>query len=287
MPALRPLTVACLAAVALAACGDDGPSAEVLAELAARAAPATWEDIDPAQPGARLRDPRTGLVFRRVPAGEFTMGGTGLPHEGPPHPVRLSRAFLLAETEVTAGAWRRYVAQHGGAAAGVVPDDDLRPMGGVSWDDAVAFCQRYGYRLPTEAEWEYACRAGADGDAAPWRSTASLLEHAWFHANAAELGPQRAAQKRANAFGLFDMLGNVWEWTADGMAAYPRDGALVVDPPPAALGAPGVPEELQGRVLRGGSFFTAPAPEPSQRMAGDPAARTAFYGFRPAVDLPR
>jgi formylglycine-generating enzyme required for sulfatase activity len=273
--------------LALAACADDGPTPELLAELAARASPSTWEDLDPAQPGARLRDPRTGIVFRRVPAGEFTMGGTGLPHEGPLHRVRLTRAFLLAETEVTAGAWRRCVREHGGAAAGEIPEDDAMPMGGTTWHDAAAFCARYGYRLPTEAEWEYACRAGADPATAPWRSSAALQEHAWFHANAAELGPQRVARKRANAFGLFDMLGNLSEWVADGMAAYPRDGAVVVDPLPAPLDAPGVPPELKGRVLRGGSFVTAPAPDPSQRMNAEPATRSAFFGFRPAVDLPK
>ncbi len=271
-----------LSLLLLAACpGPSGPTPAVLAALAAQADPAGWEDQGSVRPGQR-RDPRTGITFVQVPAGEFVMGGAVMPLEQPPHRVRLSRDWLLADTEVTVGQWRVYVERHGGAWPGPVPPSsaDALPMTGVHWHDAAAFCARYGYRLPTEAEWERACRGGLPDEAGPWRDETVLQQHAWFHMNAAERGVQPVGNRLANAYGLHDMLGNVWEWTGDWVARYPADDAVTVDP----VAPPCPPGGLQGKVLRGGSWFTMPGPEPSTRMPIDPGERSDFYGFRPAAD---
>ncbi len=220
-----------------AACGGAaGPTPAMLQALAAHAEPATWEDLDPAHPGRRRRDPRSGVVFVRVPA-------------TPP--------FLLAETELTAAQWRRYVNGFAGDPTVPVPADDALPMT-ASWHDAVAYCERFGYRLPTEQEWEFACRGGLDPAVAPWRGPEELKPHAWFNFNAGD-DRRRVGTRESNPFGLYDMLGNVWEWCQE------------------AAGA--------DRVLRGGSWFTMPWPKPELRTQGAPGERNAFYGFRPARGL--
>lgn len=222
-----------LASCALAACGGK-PSLSPAAQhaLAKHADPATWEDLDAAHPGTLLRDPRTGVEFVRLP-GEPTL--------------------FVARTELTAGQWRRYVRDFAGDANARIPTGDTLPMT-ASWNDASAYCAQFGYRLPTEAEWERACRGGLTDDAAPWRDAVELQAHAWFNFNAGDdLHP--VATRSPNPYGLFDMLGNVWEWC----------------------------QEASGndRVLRGGSWFTTPAPKPGVRTTAPPTARNAFYGFRP------
>lgn len=284
MPALRPLAAVLL----LTACGGrgDGGGTSVLrpvapatrAMLAAKADPTTWEDLDPTHPGSRLRDPRTGLVFRKVPRGKFTMGGTADPGESPPHEVELTRDYLLAETEVTVAQWQRWLDEHGGAAsAPPAKEPPQHPRTRVLGDEAAAFCATYGYRLPTEAEWERACRGGLGDADGPWRSQRELVDHAWFHRNAKD-GAKPVATRTANPFGLHDLLGNVWEYCSDRFAPY-GDASARIDPTGPAEGTGG------GRVLRGGSWFTTPGPTPSMRSAepADPAAaRNAFTGFRPA-----
>lgn len=256
----------------------------MLAALAAQADPATWQDLDPAGSGVRLRDPRTGIVFRRVPAGEFVMGGTEVEEEQPPHRVRISRDYLLAETEVTVGQWRRYVEVHGGAPAGALPaaaaGDDL-PMSMVSWHDAQAFCARYGYRLPTEAEWERACRGGLPPDQGPWLSADTFQAHAWFHVNAAD-GPRPVATRTPNPYGLHDMLGNLWEWCEDRY-----DFHYYRTLPEPAVDPPGPADVADVRVVRGGSWFSLPGPMPATRLADQPGARNGFTGFRPVRDVAR
>lgn len=178
-------------------------------------------------------------------------------------------------------------------------EDDL-PMYFVSWDDAVACCRQlnlreraagrlpagYEYSLPTEAQWEYACRAGTDGPTyLGGDSTESLDAVAWYDHNSANgysgrpLGPTRSGpravkQKKANAWGLHDMLGNIWEWCADWYGPY--SGGHQVDPAGPTSGTL--------RVNRGGSFGSSANAERSAARAGNPAAEASAYrGFRLAL----
>jgi formylglycine-generating enzyme required for sulfatase activity len=275
--------------------GCDGarelPAATV-ALLAATRSPTTWEDLDAAHPGTRLRDPRTGIVFRRVQKGTFTMGNDDAPLaarlEKPAHTVTLTRDYLLAETEVTVGQWQRWLGEHGGSAA--TPPSRLsaqHPITHVLFAEAEAFCATYGYRLPTEAEWEHACTAGVPADGAPWRTEAALLECAWFQSNSGG-SLQPVATRKANPLGLFDMLGNVWEYCADWCGPYPEGREPQTDP----TGAPGpvvAPPFLHGgRALRGGSWFSLPGPTPTMRADEEGEAsmrRNGFTGFRPARSI--
>jgi len=264
-----------------AACGGgDEPqvTAEIQARLAAHAEPRTWEDLDPAAPGTRLRDPRSGVIFLRVPAGEFVMGGTESDEEKPPHTVTISRSFLLAETELTVAQWRRYVEAFAGDPKVPVPAGDAALPMPVSWDDAQRCCERFGYRLPSEAEWERACRGGLEPGQGPWLEPRTMDAHAWFNLNAGN-GSKPVRTRTPNAYGLFDMLGNLSEWCADWFFYTGYQGL------PSPCVDPRGPQQGVLRVLRGGSWFTVPGPKPWNRGAAPPGERTAFYGCRPARNL--
>ncbi len=253
-----------------AACGGSDRAA-VGEALARHADPSSWERLDQEQPPRRLRDPRTGITFRRVPAGEFVGGPAAAPQR-----YRLAQPFLLAETVLTVGQWRRCVATLGVDPAVPVPAgaDDL-PMS-LSWLDAEAFCGRLGYRLPREIEWERACRADHEPATAPWSTPVRLREHAWFNANAGD-GSRPVRGRSPNAYGFHDMLGNLWEWCAEWHGVLPVSVETLTDPAGPATGT--------ARVLRGGSWFTTPGALPDTRTAGFPDERNAFYGLRPARTL--
>lgn len=155
-------------------------------------------------------------LFILVPAGSFQMGSTdGVGDERPVHTVKITRPFYLGRTEVTQGQWK--------AVMGVNPSSfsacgDDCPVERVSWDDVQEFIARLnaanpgaGYRLPTEAEWEYAARAGTTGD---YGGTGVLDEMGWYADNAGD-GTHPVAQKLPNAWGFYDMHGNVSEWVQD------------------------------------------------------------------------
>jgi formylglycine-generating enzyme required for sulfatase activity len=285
---LRPFALLLLAGCSGCGGGPRSPSPEAVAWLAAKAAPESWDDLDHAHPGTRLRDPRTGIIFRRVPKGTFAMGDDEQPLEKPRHAVTLTRDWLLAETEVTVGQWQRWLDEHGGAAAALPSKYSAQhPITHVLFDEAVAFCRTYGYRLPTEAEWERACYGGLAADQGPWMRERTLTDYAWFQRNC-DSSPQPVGTRAANPYGLFDMLGNVWEYCADWCGPYPPDGAMQTDPtgPPAPVTI--APFLHGGRVLRGGSWFSLPGPKPTLRVEeeSEPGMkRNGFTGFRPARSL--
>lgn len=219
-----------------------------------------------------------------IPSGTFRMGSpeTELARdddETPPHRVTL-RSFYLARSPVTNEQYEQFL-----KANPDIPDpaywsdrrfnQDRQPVVGVRWENAARFAAWAGGRLPTEAEWEYACRAGTT------RSRyGGLSAIAWFEANSGSV-THPVEEKLANAFGLYDMLGNVGEWCADWYAPYSADAAsdpCCQDPP----------ADVRGRVVRGGGWGTqAKHVRAAFRRSQPSDAQNAELGFRIARDLNR
>jgi formylglycine-generating enzyme required for sulfatase activity len=192
-----------------------------------------------------------------IPAGVFTMGSPASDSNADPdektHRVSISRPYYLGETEVTQGQWKAVMKSEPWKGADFVREGVNYPATFISWEDATEFCRRLSaqegreYRLPTEAEWEYACRAGSTAKYSFGDEPTNLSEYGWFGDNADNVGERYAhlvKQKRGNAFGLFDMHGNVGEWCSDRYGDYPA--SAVVDP----VG----PVEGSDRVFRGGCW---------------------------------
>jgi len=193
--------------------------------------------------------------------------------ENPPHQVTLRRAYWIGQTEVTVGAYKRYVE---GARAKMPPvapklyrgwNNDSLPIVDVTWDEANQYCAWAGGRLPTEAEWEYAARGGS-----PQARYGDLGAIAWSKENAGNKTHEVAA-KMANGYGLYDMLGNVWEWVSDWYDPnYYQSGAAQ---------NPSGPVTGQEKVLRGGAWIVDPKLlRVSDRYSNKPDARSDFFGFR-------
>jgi formylglycine-generating enzyme required for sulfatase activity len=216
------------------------------------------------------------LVMVRVPGGEFQMGSPSneqghLEWEGPQHRVTVP-GFYIGKYEVTQAQWKAVMGS--GNNPSRFKGDDL-PVENVSWNDAKDFCQKLSaltgktYRLPSEAEWEYACRAKTTGAYA-----GNLDAMAWYSNNSgSETHP--VGQKQANAFGLFDMHGNVWEWCEDhwqnSYNGAPTDGSAWVD-----ISATG-----SDRVDRGGGWgIVAVYCRSAYRISGAPGIRYGYLGFR-------
>ena len=155
---------------------------------------------------------KTGLEFVLVPGGEFVMGSPegepGRDDDEKQHTVTV-KSFLICRTEVTQKAWDKV----GGDDARNRRGEDL-PIAGVSWNDCTAWCRKAGLRLPSEAEWEYVCRAGTTGRFCFGDSDSGLGAYAWYKENSVDK-VHPVGQKKPNAFGLLDMHGNVWEWCQD------------------------------------------------------------------------
>lgn len=165
-----------------------------------------------------------GIELKLLPSGTFTMGQAGGDSDETPHQATLSRSFHIGVYPVTNSQWKRVM--------GTVPSrwtDNDRPVEGVSWDDAAEFCRRVSalpeerqvgrvYRLPTEAEWEYACRAGSTARFSFGDDESRLGEYGWYADKSG--GTHPVGQKKPNAWGLYDMHGNVWEWCSDWYGNY-------------------------------------------------------------------
>ncbi|MFZ2089004.1 MAG: SUMF1/EgtB/PvdO family nonheme iron enzyme [Desulfobaccales bacterium] len=219
-----------------------------------------------------------GMRFVLVPAGTFLMGSApdqgGDDDEGPQHQVTLSQAFFLQTTPVTQGQWRQ-VMGHNPALFQEGGDDC--PVENVSWEDIQEFIKKLNdlekttpYRLPTEAEWEYACRAGGTGSYCFGDGEAELRRHAWYAHNS-ERSTHPVGRLKPNAWGLYDMHGNVYEWCRDWYGDY--------TPEPAT--DPQGPQAGDYRVLRGGSWDSEAGDlRSAYRHRLTPSYRYGHEGFR-------
>jgi len=219
-------------------------------------------------PGTVRENQKDRLRYVWIPSGAFMMGCSPgdsecYEDERPSHRVQVSKGFWIGQTEVTVGAYKRFAAQTGTAAMPTNQGEgsDRLPVVNVTWADAQAYCTWAGGRLPTEAEWEYAGRGGsAEARYGP------LDEIAWYDANSGYRAHD-VGEKRANGFGLFDMLGNVWEWVADWYDKRYYSGSPAADP----LG----PDGGEYRVPRRGSWKFDPRLARVSSRYWDPPGKTA------------
>lgn len=269
------------------------------------------EDRFGAFTGFGVPDSEVVQRLRWIPPGRFLMGSpeneTGrYDNEGPQHRVKITRGFWLGDTPVTQALWQAVMGNNPSEFKS--PD---RPVEQVSWDDCQVFLVRVNAlvpgldaRLPTEAEWEYACRGGTTG--ATWageldlrgENNAPVLDAiAWYGGNSGQgfelddgydsidwperqyphmrAGTRPVRGRRANPYGLYDMLGNVYQWCADWYDVYnaTSTGSRMIDP----CG----PESGSSRVYRGGSWFSdARGVRAANRLADDPGDRNSHLGFR-------
>jgi formylglycine-generating enzyme required for sulfatase activity len=193
-------------------------------------------------------------------------------YERPLHQVTITKGFWLGQTPVTVAAYHRY-ARASGKDMPRAPsfnsgwNDQEMPIVNVSWDDAVAFCTWAGGRLPSEAEWEYAARAGSTES-----RYGPIDEVAWYSDNS-DGKTHEVSQKRPNTFKLYDMLGNVWEWVNDwyGESYYAASPERDPQGPPSG----------QFRVLRGGAWGASPRDvRVSYRGVYNPGYGLNALGFR-------
>ncbi len=251
-----------------------------------------------AQGYEEFREEQTGIVFVKLPGGTFQMGSPASEaerhdDEGPVHEVTLS-PFLIAKYEVTQAQWKRVM----GTSPSYFKGDEL-PVEKVSWNDCQEFCKKTGLSLPTEAQWEYACRAGTTTPYHSGDSEADLAEVGWFYLNSGhkelpagtEWEPDklkgwgcrthRVGAKKPNGFGLHDMHGNVWEWCED---VYNRD---YYSKAASRNGDKACTSGSGDRVRRGGGWYYYARRCRSALRAGlFPGDRNAHLGFRPLMPLP-
>ncbi len=228
------------------------------------------------------------MEFVLIKPGTFLMGSADatLENEKPAHTVTITKPFYLGKYEVTQEQWQALMSRNLSAFK-TSPDaagSAKLPVENVSWYLCHSFLAKlnqrdcgHEFRLPTEAEWEYACRAGSTGPYS-FGDPAHLAEHAWSGENA-EGRTHQVGTRKPNAWGLYDMYGNVWEWCADWLGKYPA--ADVRDPAgPADWGMNG------GRVLRGGAWNNSRAHVNSSfRHEEIPDVLMRYYGFRCAATI--
>ena len=238
-----------------------------------------------------------GMKFVLIPAGSFLMGSQISPEEAarryggeakwskdehPPHLVEITKPFYLQTTEVSQAQWKKVM---GDNPSKFKDCGDHCPVERVSWYDAQKFINKLNqmegknkYRLPTEAEWEYACRAGKKTVFAFGDDVIQLGEYAWYFDNS-KGKTKPVGKRRPNAWGLYDMHGNVWEWCQDWYDDYPSNS--VTDP----IG----PDKGEERVLRGGSWhdnsWSLRSANRGGYNPGDRSHSLSEYGFRVARDF--
>ncbi len=223
----------------------------------------------------------------KIKAGSFQMGPNKYDSEKPIHKVTIDYDFELGKYPVTVGEYLHFVkATKKEILEKWSKEKENHPITDVSWNDAVEFCnwlneqqKEYLYRLPTEAEWEYACRAGTDTSWSFGDDKEKLTEYAWYYDNS-ENSTHNVGEKKSNPWKLHDMHGNVWEWCQDDFEDNynntPRDGT-----------AHKLDEKDKRKVLRGGSWYNyAFDARSSYRYRFIPSIRSDGVGFRLLRTLP-
>jgi sulfatase modifying factor 1 len=224
-----------------------------------------------------------GMKFNKIPAGTFMMGSpadeTGRGDDETQHKVTITKPFYMQTTEVTQRQWKAVMGTEPWKGEDYVKEGPDYPAVYVSWDDAVAYCKKLSekesktYRLPTEAEWEYACRAGAKTTWSFGDDENKLGDYAWYRENAWDIDEKYAHQvrlKKPNAFGLYDMHGNVHEWCHD----YFEEDYYKQSPAKDPTG----PTSGSSRVLRGGSWDSFTRGTRSARRNWSVAVLRYYYG---------
>ena len=213
----------------------------------------------------RVKDIATGIEMLLVPPGTFMMGASpgdtqASDDETPAHEVTITKAFYLGRTAVTQAQWFKVMDTNPSHFRG-----ELLPVDSVSWNDCRQFCAKTGMKLPTEAQWEYACRAGTKG-----ATYGDLDLIAWHYGNAG-YETHAVGELQPNALGFFDMLGNVWEWCEDRYGSY--SSGSVTNPTGPATGS--------SLLLRGGYWSSnSDNCRASQRYYYTPGDVYDFDGFR-------
>jgi formylglycine-generating enzyme required for sulfatase activity len=259
-----------------------------------------WLTRDRSRPEPKERTNSIGMKLILIRSGKFLMGSPAQEKdrsddEGPEHEVEITPAFWMGATEVTTAQFRSFVEKTQYRTEweeAKLPDTwkqnllgttDDDPVVLVTWNDAMKFCEWLSreegetYTLPTEAEWEYACRAGAE---TPFffgeRNEDQMRLHAWYLSNS-ESRPRHVGMKKPNPWGLFDMHGNVWEWCSDGYADYSTEAAR----------NPRGDEMSINRVIRGGCWNSAMSDCRSASRRQQPRGRASpDVGFRVILRIP-
>jgi len=240
------------------------------------------------KPGQNRENPKDRLAYVWIPSGTFKMGCVRadtdcMPDEKPQHEVKITNGFWMTRTEATTGAYQRFTSDTGHREPPKtltnpkLAGTDL-PVTKVTWDDAKAYCEWAGGRLPTEAEWEYSARGGKAELKFPWGNTFDSKLANSFKTDPKlkrpfiETVPVRKLGS-GNGFDLFDMVGNAREWTADFYSATYSSAGQLTDP--------AGPNEGKDRVVRGGDYSY---PEKDLRLSArdhaDPAKQGNATGFR-------
>jgi formylglycine-generating enzyme required for sulfatase activity len=238
-----------------------------------------WEEEHPVavapQPGEVITN-SLGMKFAWIPPGTFCMGSDQYDGEKPVHRVTLTKGFYMGVHPVTQAQWEAVMKSHPSHFQGAD-----RPVEKVTWDDSQDFCERLAklmgkaVRLPTEAEWEYACRAETTTDYYSGNGEAALKKVGWYAGNS-NSQTQPVGKLAPNRWGLYDTHGNVWEWCQDWYGPYPKGG--VTD----YIGS----KESDYRVLRGGCWHRDPVTcRAARRGARAPFRRNHGCGCRVAFRL--
>ena len=220
------------------------------------------------------------MAFVWIGPGVFQMGSPESEegrdsNEGPLHEVEISRGFWLGKYEITQGEWEEVMGDNPSNYKG-----DARPVERVSWYDVHEFIGRLNdaagdslYRLPSEAEWEYACRAGTSTRWSFGNDESQLTGYAWYNGNTKPWSTRAVGQKLPNPWGLYDMYGNVWEWVQDWYDLDYYNSPPRVDPPGPNTGS--------DRVRRGGYFRNrARDLRSAERAYSSPGVSTGYIGVR-------